>query len=270
MEKEMNKNNMTEKIPTTGVNQEKQDVREIIFEAVAELELPIKIIIEKIQSRIENGEYGLIIGDDASGRIPTLILGNFIKTISEQRGLKKPNIIFIPGKLMGPILNLDSGMRAKSKKLENHIAKFGATKDKRILIVTDTVLSGDSLKILVTVLHEIGFTCDIATIGVETDEKDLLNRDSNLHHSEVISGEYYNEDGFKQHTPKIYRAKTLSGVTKKAGQTKSTTVKSTESDEEEKKIIQDQINQAREDASVVTDHLINWYQAQDKLLQNEK
>lgn len=79
---------MTEKIQTTEIDQDRdQDRREVVFEEVAELELPNKIIIEKIQSRIEAGEYGLIIGDDASGRIPTLILGNFIKKISEQKGL---------------------------------------------------------------------------------------------------------------------------------------------------------------------------------------
>lgn len=226
-------------------------------ERVAELELPIKIIIEKIRSRIENGEYGLIIGDDASGRIPTLILGNFIKTISEQRGLGKPNIIFIPGKLASSVL-WGSNDR---KVLEKHVGKFGATKDKRILIVTDTVLSGNSLKKLVELLHEMEFVCDIATIGVETDEEDLLDRDFNLQHSEVISGEYQTEHSFFINTPKIYQEKTLSGVTKKRGQTKSTTIKSTESDKDEKEMIQDQINQARKDAGVVTDHLISWYES---------
>lgn len=258
---------MPEKIPTIRPNLEKQDVGEVVFEEVAELELPIKIIIEKIRTRIENGEYGLIIGDDASGRIPTLILGNFIKTISEQKSLNKPNIIFIPGKLMRPILNFESGMRSKRKKLEEHINKFGAAKDKRVLMVTDTVLTGGSLKILVTLLHELGFTCDIATIGVETEEKDLVNRDLNLQHSEIISGEYQNKNRGFPHTPGIYREKALSGVTKKAGKTWSTAiVKSGEYDWEEKEVIQSQINQAREDAGVLTDHLINWYQS----LKNEK
>ena len=97
---------MVEQIPTNKPNLEKSDEREVVFKEVAELELPIKIIIEKIRPRIENGEYGLIIGDDASGRIPTLILGNFIRKTSEQKGLDKPNIVFIPGKLLlYPILD---------------------------------------------------------------------------------------------------------------------------------------------------------------------
>lgn len=253
---------MTEKIQTIEIDQDRnQDRQDVVFEEVAELELPIKIIIEKIQSRIEAGEYGLIIGDDASGRIPTLILGNFIKKISEQRGLYKPNIIFIPGKLRSRIFGRDNDR----KELEEYVGKFGADRDKRILIVTDTILTGDSLKTLVSVLHKIGFICDIATIGVETDEEDsedLLDRDFNLEHAEIISGEYYTEDSVMPNTPKIYREKTLSGVTKKTGQTKSTTIKSGESYEDEKEMIQDQINQARKDANIVVGHLIDWYKSQ--------
>lgn len=252
---------MPEKLSTIRPNPEKQDIKEVIFEEVAELELPIKIIIEKIRSRIENGEYGLIIGDDASGRIPTLILGNFIKKISERRSLNKPNIIFIPGKLRWHTILGHN----KRKELEKYIGKFGADRDKRVLIITDTVLSGDSLKILMALLREMGFICDIATMGVETYEKDIAERDFNLQHAEVISGEYHTKDFFPN-TPKIYWEKTLSGVTKKAGQTMSKTIKSGESDEEKRGVIQDQINQARKDAGVITDHLINWYES----LENEK
>src|SRR3989338_10918153 len=141
---------MSEKITTIDINSGlTKPKKEIVYQEVTELELPIKIRIEKIRTRIENGEYGLIIGDDASGRIPTLILGNFIKKVSEQKGLDKPNIIFIPGKLKAPILNRDRMI----KKLEDHVSGFGAKKDKRILIVTDTVLSGHSLKVLVGLLH---------------------------------------------------------------------------------------------------------------------
>lgn len=228
---------------------------------MAELELPIKIIIDKIKSRIENGEYGLIIGDDASGRVPALIPGNFIKKVSESKGLDKPDIIFIPGKpYLLPILDRTVNV----PKLEKYLSKYEITKDKRILIVTDTVLSGNSLAVLVRLLGEIGFTCDIATVGVETEEKDVADRNKKLQNFEVISGEYHNEDSHMPNTPRIYKEKTLSGVTKKVGQTKSTTLKSTESNEDDKEIIQDQINQAREDANVVTQHLIDWYESRTK------
>jgi len=263
---------MVEQIPTNKPNLEKSDEREVVFKEVAELELPIKIIIEKIRPRIENGEYGLIIGDDASGRIPTLILGNFIQKISEERGMEKPNIIFIPGKLRSRIFGRDNDR----KEFEEYVGKFGATKEKRVLLVTDTILSGGSLEILVKLLKRSGYICDIATIGIEGEPVDteappkdleyLDTYENKLSGAEIISGEYKSEESSYSSTPKIYKEKTLSGVTKKAGQTRSKTIKSEELDEQEKEWIQLQINQARKDTSIVTEHLISWYES----LPNEK
>lgn len=69
------------------------------FVEIADLEAPLRRIIEQLKERLKRGDYGLIIGDDASGRIPAIILGNFIKKISEQNGLNGPETIFIPGGL---------------------------------------------------------------------------------------------------------------------------------------------------------------------------
>ena len=48
---------MSEKFDTINHGAEKQDMRKPSLEEVAELEAPIKKIIEKIRSRIEGGEY---------------------------------------------------------------------------------------------------------------------------------------------------------------------------------------------------------------------
>ena len=46
---------------------------EIKHAEIAKLREPIKNILEQMRERIDRGEYTLIIGDDASGRIPTWI-----------------------------------------------------------------------------------------------------------------------------------------------------------------------------------------------------
>ena len=257
---------MLEKIPINKPKTEKQDVREIIFEEVAELELPIKIIIEKIKSRIENGEYGLIVGDDASGRIPTLILGNFIKKVSELKEVNTPNIIFIPGKL----ISISIFDKIHTKKLEEHLSKHGATKDKRILIVTDTIKTGASLEVLVRLIKKSGYACDIAVIGLEypDNKNDLKQRSDYLKGVEIISGEYEKEDSDYQenpNTPMIYRKHILGGVYKVMGRDVSRRLKPERSRKEAREI-QDSVNQAREDAGVVTNNLVNWYET----LKNEK
>ncbi|MBI4158249.1 MAG: phosphoribosyltransferase [Candidatus Yanofskybacteria bacterium] len=263
---------MPEKIPTNKIKPEEKKLRkEVELEEVAELEEPIKKIIEKIRDRIESGEYGLIIGDDASGRIPTLILGNFIKNISEKKGLDKPNIIFIPGKLNYFF------HRRRSRELDKYISEYGATKERRILVVTDTIQSGGSLETLVKLLKKSGHSCDIATIGVEFPDDYEKKRFENLGTTEIISGEYQKGDSyFYPNTPGVYKSESK-GVYKKPRYKVSKTLKSaalpeginpedvnpesinTRSSRQE---IQESINKSRKDTSVVVDHLIDWYESQ--------
>ena len=256
---------MPEKIPTTETEQTKAK-GEIQLEQVAELEAPIKKIIEKIKNRIENGEYGLIIGDDASARIPTRILGDFIREISRIRGQLQPNIIFIPGKLKGGWLEL-----AEQEQFEEHISKFGMVPDKKILIITDTVFSGESLQKLVHLIKKAGHIPEIATIGQEFNgpfghpEK---MAEENLEGAEIISGEYeatkerQKETGWA-HTPQIYKREDFSGVYKVSDELKSRRAIDDWSISPERKIMtKENINDSRKDAKIMTKKLVDWYESQ--------
>lgn len=234
-----------------------QSEKEIQFEEIAELESPIKIIIERIKSKIENGEYGLIIGDDASGRVPALILGNFIREVHGKNEHVKPNIIFIPGKIRTN--SIDYFEEEDAKYLEDYIEKKGATKDKRILIVTDTVMSGNSLKTLVRRLKKVGYACDIATIGVEEPMRSFVERKINLGNTKIISGKYNNGEVDSKHTPKLYDSHELSGVKKEPGGYTSASLKDMYRTDRKRQEIQDKINKTREDGKVLTDKLLDWY-----------
>lgn len=248
--------------PTQQEQKPVEAEKEVQLEEVAELEAPIKKIIEKIRDRIESGEYKLVIGDDASGRIPALILGEFLKEIYKINGLSEPDTIFIPGKLKETELPtllkklLQQFLRLKSKEsaiLEEHLHKHRAEPGDKILIVTDTVYSGNSLKVLVGLLKELGYICDIATIGLEKpDYREAQElRDKNLGDTEIISGEYETDTpDYLPNTPKVWRNKEISGVKKTPGQTKSIPIR--------KK--QELINQSREDAKVMAKRLVRWYE----------
>ncbi|MDP3697704.1 MAG: 16S rRNA (cytidine(1402)-2'-O)-methyltransferase [Candidatus Taylorbacteria bacterium] len=252
--------NMSEKIPTIETGQDIESKREIELKEVAELEVPIKKIIEKIRARIDNGEYGLIIGDDASGRIPALILGNFIRNVMEAKGMAKPNIIFIPGSIAKKFDDV-TGEEAK-KELGEHIKEWGAVKDKRILIITDTVISGMSLKLLVELLKDMGYICDIATIGLEQPIRSFIERKINLGNTKIISGKFdKGEDSSYRHTPNLYSSHKLSGVYKVRGDHVSTSLKSGYHDEEDRQRIQDRVNQSRDDGKILTDQLVDWYES---------
>lgn len=66
---------------------------------IENLEYPIRDILEKMLPNIERGEYDLIIGIDASGRIPTIIMEKFIKHVYSKNRISLPDIRFMAGKI---------------------------------------------------------------------------------------------------------------------------------------------------------------------------
>lgn len=146
------------------------------------------------------------------------------------------------------------------KRLTKHLSKYGASKEKRVLIVTDTIVTGNSLRTLVQLLYKSGYVCDIATVGVEEpdDPEHQKEREHNLIGVEIISGEYEG-GGYGRHTPGVYKQKLLSGVYKRTGEEKSKRVKDKEVDVGAREAVQDYIEQGRKDSNIVVDHLIDWY-----------
>ena len=259
----------TPEIGVGGVSGTKE--KTITLKEIAELEEPIKKIIEQLWTKIESGGYGLIIGDDVSGRIPAGILGGFIKRISKLRDVRNPDIIFIPGRLERN-LNL-------SKQLQNHISKYGIKKGDKILIITEVIQSGETLSVLLETLATLGYTCDVATMGIEgLDEVyNIEKRKENLGNTNIVSGEfsrkissgefYLEKEVFKKtlnpNTPSIYRNKNVSGVFKRRGDLISRHIKFSDyvRDVEQKNQlkIQEEINKYRAEVAILVDRLIDWY-----------
>ena len=231
---------------------------------ITELEEPSKKIIQKILTRIEKGEYGLIIGDDASGRVPALILGGFIKRVSKLKNLHEPNIIFIPGKLQKDI-------DTTPERLKEHMAKYGLKVGDRVLIVTDAIESGRSLEVLSNLLKESGFGFDIATMGVVVSDGDVeesayleYSRKNKLADSNIISGELTRkENESNTQIPSIWLDRELNGVFKHPGDLKSRSVKLDTYPEFQEKV-QMKINKSRLQVNILVDQLVDWYLAKIK------
>ena len=256
---------MLEKLPTTETDQTKAK-GEIQLEEVAELEAPIKVIIEKIKDRIERGEYGLIIGDDASGRVPTRILGDFIQKVCDSKGLYKPNIVFMPGKLEKEMESFwskikieENAAQKQRQELDDYLTSRGAVKERRVLIITDTLKTGVSLKTLVELLRETGYGCDIATMGIEQPIIGQGIKES-LRGIDIFSGEYRrNDNPDNSNTPKIYENKKMSGVSKSFGELKSQRLVDGVDTVLERDLIQFSIEQSRKDSKLLTNKLVDWY-----------
>ena len=125
------------------------------------LEEPIFIILEKLRESIENGDYGTIIGDDASGRIPALIIGKFLNSYNAKHGLGKVETLFLAGSGSKP--KREVAHFIKGDDIKSYLETRDLEKD--VLIVTDTISSGNSLKPLTLALKRMGKKYDIASVG---------------------------------------------------------------------------------------------------------
>ncbi len=238
--------------------QKTSEVKRSPHHAIVEIEGPIKRLIEQIQPSIEKGDYAVIIGDDASGRIPTLIFSRFIRKIYEQKGYNSPEVRFIAGSRNFGTWD-EEGEGGKYSSVRSFLKNLNIASDKKVLIVTDTIASGSSLLPIVNALRSLGAHFDIVTVGMLLGYEDEVKK-------KLGDNIYIGVD----HLPGIYSNDNLSGVFKKKTELHSKTLKSQlgrsfdRSDDEGD--IQENIKNAREDANEVADHLIDWYESQE----NEK
>ena len=61
---------------------------------IEELREPIKKLLEQLHPHLENGEYQILISDEASGRIPALVFLHVINEIYRKKGY--PPLTFVP------------------------------------------------------------------------------------------------------------------------------------------------------------------------------
>src|SRR3989344_8140945 len=87
---------------------EKERQKEHAEWVVEDLREPIENILIELMPDIETGAYSTIIGDDASGRVPTIILANVMKSIYELKGYPPPTVRFLAG---------STGLRSEKKEI---------------------------------------------------------------------------------------------------------------------------------------------------------
>ncbi len=214
--------------------------KEIKNDAIEELREPIKNILEILRPKIEEGKYDLIIGDDASGRIPALILHNVITSAYGHKNYEKPQILFIAGAKYTNLNEVSERIRAH---LEKHIRHYN---NKTVLVVTEYVDTGESIEPLQAALKSLGMQYEIATVGASS----LPNN------TRFIVGE-------KNDLPRIFGKSHLSGVIKNRGEILGRHANQHESNIDLPESIkigktiyeQKDINDAREDVKLISDDL---------------
>lgn len=183
---------------------------EIRMQEIKKLHEPIKKLLDQLRDKIDSGQYQLIIGEDASGRIPTLIMKQVLENIYDQNQRPRPLTKFFTGSsgLWADFhqQKLTDKKTAMSQYIKKWLGERTENQNTRVLIVTDTVGIGNSIEPICQVLKESGLSFDIATIS-------LLGTYDAAHLNDKLGGElYYGQ----KDTPDIYKRKSLSGVSKDA------------------------------------------------------
>jgi hypothetical protein len=145
-------------------------------------------LLQKMLPAIKNHEYSVIVGDDASGRIPTLVLRKFIAESYKRDGVEPPETFFYAAGLR----NDEKLTLEVYEKIYNDFKKK-AKKDGKALIVTEYIFKGRSIGGLVDAVKKAGMDCDVAALTIHN-EGIYKRGQENLKNIDV----YYGEDNAKE------------------------------------------------------------------------
>lgn len=146
--------------------------QEFEHEEIQHLEKPIEKILEQLRYNIDRGAYQLIVGDDASGRVPTLIFSRLLRNLNRLGNYPVPKTIFLAGSGQHSDLKIEREKVSRIKEyLKQKYSELISTitqkeAKKRALVVTEMISSGDGLKPITQALKELGIKFDIASIAV--------------------------------------------------------------------------------------------------------
>ncbi|MCX6735622.1 MAG: hypothetical protein NTZ13_00890 [Candidatus Parcubacteria bacterium] len=179
-----------------------------IPQIVFELRKPTERILEKLSPELESGGIQLIIGDDASGRIPTAIFRKIFDTAYKERGFTTPETRFLAGSKR----ILPQEKEAKKEKISEYLEqvkkdvekKFGRPLTKA-LVVTDVVVTGHSLDPLFEALYEAGIEAKVASMTATNGETYVKEIEKRWHAPVYFGGDYM---------PDVYGNQKISGVVK--------------------------------------------------------
>ena len=207
---------------------------------IEQLRGSIKTILEKMRLKINNGEYTHIIGDDASGRIPALIFDKVLGGIYKEKGYVKPKTKFFAGERFSATADQEHKTKQIGKFLDKYVVE--KNKDAKVLVVTDVIFTGLSLRPVARALQEKFIEFDVAAIGFTGD---VRKKDEMFGSAKVFYG--------MTDLPSVYGARDLAGVKKEKGELFSYPSKAFKETKE-----------ARQDANALSEDLIRWYLENDK------
>jgi hypothetical protein len=143
---------------------------------VLTLKAPIESLVRQLHGKFIAGEYEYIVGDDVSGRIPTLILGKIARHIAHKHGKHAPEIRFLAGSRVLSTLDempekkhLADEKRLMLRDYFHELHEKSPHKTGKVLLSTDSVDKGRTVMELLEAAKDAGWHVDLATVGISID-----------------------------------------------------------------------------------------------------
>lgn len=218
-----------------------------LSEAVRELGELAQHTLAQMKERLDIGYYNVIIGDDVSGRIPTLILKGVIDNIYTNKEFTKPTVRFFAG-------GKDSSRAPRTKQdaitqaLSSMKKKLGSL---HILVVTEFVTQGFGMAILNNAILNAGAQYDLAAMAYNASNQREIQ--TNISPSRIFYGK------IDAKPPISYQEKLRTGLEKIPGRIHTQSKKRNHAHPPDRQQIQIAVNFTRREIDIAIRQLSEWY-----------
>lgn len=178
-------------LPRIRTNSRPKDAdSKVVNLEIALLARPLANVVRQLKNNIDQGQYALIIGDDAAGRIPTLAVAEIMDQAYAKKDIPPIDTRFLA--LYPPRTKYDKALddllaqtidknralsvetAAKEKIIKEFVDKINKDEliqqNKKILIVTELISHGDALAPLVRALKEANIPTEIICMSAVEEE----------------------------------------------------------------------------------------------------
>jgi orotate phosphoribosyltransferase len=164
-----------------------------------------------LEIRDKISDYDTILCDDTSGRLPALFLKKIMDKKREEQGKDPVRLKFVAaGKHHGPLFDKIQEFIKEKKREENW---------QKVLVVTDHIATGESMRKLVDILEEENIDFDIAAVSTYREKRDKTFEQNPCNDPKVLRKLYFgaslNENEIM--LPPFYKRPERAGVTKDVG-----------------------------------------------------
>lgn len=179
---------------------------------VGSFEDPMMKICGEIKQNLENNTYGFMIGDDTSGRLPTLVMKNVIDYVNDSKGRAHIETRFIQA---GTGMKDDQVEEQFLQRILPEAAKYPG---KKALLVTEYIQNGGTIRRLLGLFAKHNIPVDLAALYIRRDrygDKPIAATDTMqiFEGQEIADSQFSGLDEYRK-PPEIWDKQNLVGLRK--------------------------------------------------------